>query len=79
MTKKEFENEINEALQIIENNDRHMEDCATFVQSLNDHEVEIVAQKVQKQKGWDFSEVPDIFEKRVKLKLALFAGAIPSI
>lgn len=79
MTKKEFKTEINDALRMIENNGRHMEDCATFVKELDDPEVEVVTQKVQRQCGWDFSEISDIFEKRVKLKLALFSGAIPSI
>jgi hypothetical protein len=79
MTKKEFKTEINDALRMLENNDRHMEDCATFVKELKDPEVGIIAQKVQRQYGWDFSEVSDIFEKRVKLKLALFSGAIPRI
>lgn len=79
MTKHEWQNEINDVLEMLDRNERYMEDCATVVKNLNDREVEIVAQKVQRQYGWDFSEVPDIFEKRVKLKLALFSGAIPSI
>ena len=74
---KHAKDEINERLQFIEDNDRHMEDCATLVASLLDHEVEEVAAEVQAQTGWDFSENFDIFEKRIKLKLALFAGYIP--
>ena len=74
---KHAKDEINAMLQFIEDNDRHMEDCATLVASLIDPEVEEVAAEVQSQTGWDFSENFDIFEKRTKLKIALFSGYIP--
>jgi hypothetical protein len=74
---KQTRDEINEILKFIENNGRHMEDCATLVAKLIDSEVDEVAAEVQSQTGWDFSDNFDIFEKRTKLKIALFAGYIP--
>lgn len=79
MTKKIWKSEINDALQMIIDNDRHMEDCATFVKTLTDNEVEVLIKKIQSQHGWDFTEAFDMTEKRTKLKIALFAGYVPCV
>lgn len=75
--KKAIKEEINEALDMIIDNDCQLEDCSTLVARLTNREVKQLARAVEKQFDRPCRKTEDGLDLKVQLKIALMEGFVP--
>lgn len=75
--KNSIKTEINEALDMIINNDCQLEDCATLVARLSDREAKQIARIIEKQFDRPCRKTEDGLDLKVQLKIALMEGFVP--
>mgnify|MGYP003288020500 CR=1 FL=1 len=75
--KNSTKNDINEALDMIFENDCQLEDCATLVAKLSDREAKQLARAVEKQFDRPCRKTEDGLDLKVQLKIALMEGFVP--